>query len=163
MQNNKPRKTVHYHHDFEATPEAVFPNFCPVKEYDWIETWECNLLYTASGLIEEGCVFVSSFFEEVGEETWVCTRYEPSRRLEFIRVSHNAVIQMKFSFAPISAHSTTMTVQLTVTGKTPQGEALVAGLSDQAAAGMLRPYFIGLEHFLATGEMLPLAEAKAIA
>lgn len=37
-----------------ASPEAIFPLLCPVREYDWIPGWDCRLVYTESGLAEAG-------------------------------------------------------------------------------------------------------------
>jgi hypothetical protein len=32
----------------EANPNAVFPLLCPVREYEWIESWKCDLIYSDS-------------------------------------------------------------------------------------------------------------------
>ena len=40
-----------------GSPEQVFPLLCPTREYDWIETWQCELIYSDSGFAEPGCIF----------------------------------------------------------------------------------------------------------
>jgi hypothetical protein len=37
----------------EAPPEKVFPLLCPVREYDWVEPWKCEMIYTDSGFVED--------------------------------------------------------------------------------------------------------------
>ena len=28
-----------------ATPAGVFPLLCPVREYEWIEPWSCDMVF----------------------------------------------------------------------------------------------------------------------
>jgi hypothetical protein len=59
----------------ESTPEKIFPLLCPTKEYDWIETWKCDLIFSESGFAELDCVFNTHFEGDV-KETWVVDKYE---------------------------------------------------------------------------------------
>ena len=49
------------HFDVPATPDRVFPLLCPVREYEWIPGWECDVLHSVSGVAEEDCVFRTRF------------------------------------------------------------------------------------------------------
>lgn len=64
-----------------ATPEKIFPLLCPVLEYDWIPGWRTKLIHSKSGVAEEDCIFETRFAE--GPMIWTCTRYEPSRYIEY--------------------------------------------------------------------------------
>jgi hypothetical protein len=33
-----------------APPDRVFPLLCPVRERDWLEGWEADMVYSASGV-----------------------------------------------------------------------------------------------------------------
>ena len=66
----------------EADAQTVFPLLCPVREYDWIEEWRCSMVYSESGVAEVGCVFLTELPGR-GVETWIVSRYEPSRAIEF--------------------------------------------------------------------------------
>lgn len=68
-----------------ALPEKVFPLLCPVKEYDWIPTWQCNLIYSKSGYAELGCVFSTDFGDTSGLEIWVVSAYEKNRLIGFVK------------------------------------------------------------------------------
>jgi len=46
---------------FTSPPAAVFPMLCPVREYDYIPPWECDVVFLESGLAEDGGVFTTSF------------------------------------------------------------------------------------------------------
>lgn len=77
------RRTFEHTTRIEAPPAEVFALLCPVRESDWIPTWTCDLLYTASGVAELGCVFRTDSRTGSGTMTWVVSRYEPPRRIEF--------------------------------------------------------------------------------
>ena len=49
-----------------APPERVFPLLCPIKEYDWIPQWRCEMIYSKSGVAELGCVFKTDFGDAYG-------------------------------------------------------------------------------------------------
>jgi hypothetical protein len=57
----------------------VFPLLCPVREYEWIEPWSCDMVFSESGLAENNAVFRTHFPAQGGEETWVVCRYEKDR------------------------------------------------------------------------------------
>jgi Polyketide cyclase / dehydrase and lipid transport len=69
-----------------APADVVFPLLCPVREYDWIPEWECEMVHSESGVAEMGCVFLTDF-EGRGPETWMVTRYDPPVLIEFCRVA----------------------------------------------------------------------------
>jgi hypothetical protein len=74
--------TRSHHFTVPAAPEQVFPLLCPVREYEWIAPWRCDLLHSASGVAEEDCVFRTTSPD--GNTTiWVVSRYEPPARIEF--------------------------------------------------------------------------------
>jgi len=51
------RILLDHHEEIGATPEKIFPLLCPAAEYDWIENWDCELVFSRSGVNEEGCIF----------------------------------------------------------------------------------------------------------
>ena len=71
--------------NIQATPQEIFPLLCPVREYEWIEPWQCRVLYSQSGLAEDNCVFETDFAHNGGRETWIVSRYEIHRCIEFVR------------------------------------------------------------------------------
>src|SRR5271167_3067103 len=59
----------------DARPEEVFPLLCPVREADWVPQWQYRMIYSESGVAEQGCVFITP--EEDGSESiWQCTEYQ---------------------------------------------------------------------------------------
>ena len=58
--------------------ETVFPLFCPVRETEWIESWDPANVYSVSGIAERGCVFTTS--DENGPSTWIITEHDVRSR-----------------------------------------------------------------------------------
>ena len=85
-----------------AAPERVFPLLCPVLEYRWIPTWRCELLHSESGVAEQDCVFRTDF-PGAGPMTWVVTRYQPAKHIEFCCfVAEHFVMRLKLTLVPES-------------------------------------------------------------
>ena len=77
-----------------APAADVFALLCPVREYDWIETWQCTLIHSASGVAELDCVFKTDFAQNGGPETWTCSCHEPPRRIDYIIVGAHHVTRL---------------------------------------------------------------------
>jgi hypothetical protein len=109
-----------------ATPEAIFPLLCPVREYDYLPDWECELVYTESGLAEEGCVFRTDREADGGLDTWVVSRFEPPRRIAFVRVNPLRTMQYDVTLAPEEDGTTTLVWEQVVTALDEAGDRHVA-------------------------------------
>jgi len=69
-----------------STPARVFPLLCPVREYEWIPQWQCEMIYSESGVAELGCVFSTDFNDGLGTEVWVVSHFEPDSKIGFVRI-----------------------------------------------------------------------------
>ncbi len=81
------RETLTCQHTINSTADVVFPLLCPVREFDWIEHWDCKLIYSDSGYAELGCVFSTYNSEDGGEDIWVISNYQLDESIRFIRVN----------------------------------------------------------------------------
>ena len=72
-----PRIERSYFQRFRAPAVEVFPMLCPVREYEWIEPWKYDLLYTTSSVAELDCVFTTHSEGDDADDVWVISRYEP--------------------------------------------------------------------------------------
>jgi hypothetical protein len=143
-----------------APPDRVFPLLCPIREYDWIDGWACELVYSASGVAERDCVFVTERPEE-GRTIWVASLHDPvERRVDYVRVTPGLrVVVMKLAVAAGAQESCEVRIRYTVTSLGERGAQLLerdrregGGGFAQAAARIERT----LRHFVTTGEKLPL-------
>jgi hypothetical protein len=150
------RKCWQYVMQIDAPPERVFPLLCPVLEYDWIEDWRCEVLYTASGVAEEGCIFRTRLKPD-GEMTWIVSRYEAPWRIEFACfVPGSHTMQLKLELRSHGAGTTLLwTREFTATD--PAGENWVEERSGIEHQAMMERLERMLKHYLSTGTMLRAA------
>ena len=148
---NPGRLTVSAEMRIDHPAEAIWPLLCPVREYDWIAHWRCEVLRSESGVNELGCVFRTDLPDE-GPEVWLTSRFEPCERLEFVRTGRDRVIHFVIELAP-DGDGTRLTWTHHVTALTETGNA---GLTDKPEAFAAQMARLGhmLGHYLDTGEML---------
>jgi hypothetical protein len=136
-----------------AAPDRVFPLLCPVLEYKWIPTWQCELLHSDSGVAEEDCVFRTDF-SGVGPMTWVVTCYQPAARIEFCCfVADTMAMRLKIALAP-EAGGTQLTWTRRWLALGRQGDAWISGQKAAELDRMIDTRRAQLVHFLETGDML---------
>ncbi len=139
-----------------AEPEAIFPLLCPVREYDWIPHWECDLVYTETGVAEEGCIFQTDKPGDGGTDTWVVSRFEPPARISFVRVNPLRAIRYDIYLEPEGDGSTTLRWEQEITALNEDGDRHVAAQRRSDFAAMIGSVERMLEHFLKTGEALEI-------
>ena len=155
MKTNPSNRLVQsYETTLPATADRIFPLLCPVREYEWIAGWECDLIHTASGVAENNCIFRTNDPAE-GELTWVVSRYEPDRAIEFVISRPDLlIIKLDLQLAENGDGTTIMTATHTITGLNETGDAVVALLPDNFTRDRWKGLSDALAHYLRTGRML---------
>lgn len=147
------RRTFVHRTHLPAPPEAVFPLLCPVREYDWIPTWDCDLIHTDSGTAEEGCVFRTAAPSGEGTMTWVVTRHEPPRHVEFACVATDGIVQrLLIDLVPRDGGTDLVWTR----EQTPTTEAAgrwLAAVRPEDVEARTALLFARLSHYVATGTM----------
>lgn len=138
---------------FDAPRAEIFSLLCPTREYDWIPTWECELVFTETGYAESGCVFTTKD-EEDGLATWVCTRYEPNEEVEYVRFSADLVLRLRIRVDVGADGKTVNTWQSQLTALSDRGDAYLDRLADKPAEEAPHARALKLiEHYVTTGGM----------
>ncbi len=137
-----------------AEPEAIFPLLCPVREHDWIPAWECEMVYTASGVAEEGCVFQTHEAGDGATDTWVVSRHEPPERISFIRVNPLRTIRYDIRLEPHGDGSTDLVWTQEITALDEASDRHVKALRQEDFVEMVATEERLLQHYLDTGEAL---------
>lgn len=139
-----------------APADKVFPLLCPVREFDWLEYWKCEVVHTDSGYAEEGCIFRTWFPGMGGKDTWVVSRHEPDTLVEFIRMNQSRVMRYRITLHP-KGSSTRLVWHQKHTSLDEMGEHLVENLDKDAYARQVKYLENCLNHYLRTGEKLPMS------
>lgn len=144
------RASVTLQRTFNTSPETLFPLLCPTTEYDWIPNWNCDLLHSNSGYAEYNAIFKTNFFGF--EETWICTRYEPNKAIDYSRTSENICMKSDISLTDNCDGTVTGRWVITASALNENGNKMV----DELGTTSRQQHEKGLdalEHYLNTGEM----------
>lgn len=139
--------------DIPFSPERIFPLLCPVREYDWIEIWQCRLLHSESGLAELGCVFRTRLPGE-GERVWICTRYEPDQEITYTVFQAGDLLRTLNIRLEPSGSGTRVTWTNRTMAISEAGEKMLLDLGNDQHQAKMRGLEDRLAHYLETGRML---------
>jgi hypothetical protein len=147
--------------EIHAPAGKVFPLLCPVKEYDWIDGWDCRLVFTGSGTNEEGCIFTEGIMGPVlagspVSSTWITNRYdEENHHIQFVIFVHGmAVIRYDVALMDRDNGLTRVEMKFEITAMNDK----IGRLSDEEIRARLMSVVTfltqALKHYCETGEML---------
>ena len=154
------QKTFKYIQSHQVSPDQVFPLLCPVREADWIDGWEYEMIYSKSGYAEQDCVFTTPHADDL-KTVWQVTAYNPeSFEVEFVRVTpQENIVKIKISVEPFSNNSSKSHISYQYTGlNTSQNDFIENRLPGIFKANM-EYWEAAINHYLKTGEKLK-REAK---
>jgi hypothetical protein len=152
------RTTRTYRQTINATPEMVFPLICPVREAEWLDGWQYAMIYSESGLIEEGAVFSTPHAGEA-DTVWIVTKHDPGKReVEFARFTHaSRTCVLRIAVSAKAEHSSFVDISYTYTATTPTGNAFIECLTDEAFVAAVSFWERSMNYFLDTGKKLTKA------
>jgi hypothetical protein len=148
--NQKATKTLQKSIPCKHSPEAIFPLLCPVREFDWIEHWQCEILHTTSGFNEKGCLFRTHYN---GPETWVTSVYEPNKKIEFVLYGTHHVTLYSIELT-VQGEQTELLWKKTLTALDEEGSKWIASLDPAEFEQMVQLLGKWLAHYLDHGKML---------
>ena len=147
------RITRSYRQTISAAPEKVFPLLCPVREAEWLDGWQYAMIYSESGLIEEGAVFSTPHAGEA-DTVWIVTKHDPEKReIEFARftpASRTCVLRLAVSAK--AETSSFVDISYTYTATTPAGNAFIESLTEEAFVEAVGFWERSMNNFLDTGK-----------
>jgi hypothetical protein len=147
------RKQLVFSGTWETTVEELFPLLCPVREADWIPGWDCELIYTDSGLAEDNCTFKTDKSNAVGEGLWIFIGYEVNQYIEFVRVQEDLTIRARITINDNKDGTVSATWNVLHTGLTKRGNEEIDKLpeKDPPQAGALAKM---IDYYLKKGKTI---------
>lgn len=140
---------------------AVFPLLCPIREYEWIPNWQCEIKHSLSGVAEEGCVFTTNQ-ADYGFGSWFCTRYDPPLAVDYLTFFEKGFfrrlqIRLQKNMTGCSACWTWFLVPVT-----PQGKEVVDAIDDSDYQELMRYIEYALSHYLEKRTMPEPPDSKQV-
>jgi hypothetical protein len=140
--------------ELQGSAAQVFPLLCPVREVEWIQGWEPDVVYSRSGQAEEDCVFIT--WEGADEAIWVITSHDrEAGHLEFVKTTPASLLtRIRIQLKDAGPGRCLAHVSYRHTSLSPRGDGLVAAFTQERWEGLMRRWEARLNHFLVTGRML---------
>ncbi len=141
------RVTRSFTQHLASSPLEVFKLLCPVREAEWIEGWDPLLVVSQSGYAEQNCSFVTASLP--ANAVWYVTRHEPENLfLEMIKISPGiTACRLTIQVRP-SQSGSTADVTYMHTSLGPEGDAFVAGFTEEYYAGFMADWETRMNDFL---------------
>jgi hypothetical protein len=144
-----------YTQTINSTPDAIFPLLCPVREADWLADWQYTMLFSKSGLAEQGAVFSTPYSGEP-DTIWIITKHDAqAREVEFARVtpgSRASTLTIKVRVK--DERSSYVDIVYTYTSLPPQGNDFIDGYTEEVFLKMVRFWERSMNHYLKSGTKL---------
>lgn len=144
-----------------ASPEKVFPLLCPVREAEWLPGWQYRLICSASGVAEDGCVFVTPN-EDSSETVWTVTEYDAANfRIGFVWVNPGvATARIRIKLAGTPEGTTKAFIQYAYTGLSLAGNRAVERYDREWFTSKMQSWETAINHYLRTGAIIRAAGAQ---
>jgi hypothetical protein len=149
------RITRSYEQAINAAPSKVFDLLCPVKEAEWLDGWDYTLLYSKSGLAEEGCVFLSR--QEGEKDTiWMITKRDvQNREIEFVRMTpESRIARLTISVDEKEAMVSKVVITYVITSLCEKGNQFLAAFTEEKFTEAMQFWEKSMNYYLETGDKL---------
>ena len=148
------RRVITHTQKFATTPDKLFPLLCPTTEFDWMDGWHCELVYSKSLYHEYNAIFKTNYFNM--DETWIVSHFEPDRVIEFVRVSEHMSVTVDARICDNLDGTCTGSWIVNATALTHQGNTALQHMQpEDEPIGIL---IDALDHYITHDSIKPLPE-----
>ena len=155
MKIKKPNRVSRtYEQTIFGTIQDIMPLYCPVRELDWCENWQPEVVYSYSGLVEKDCIFTTKHGEE--DIVWIVTDYdvEAGRVEMFYHVPGVLVTKLEIQVTPITEKRTKAVLTYSKTSLSDVGDQALEEFTKESYDTMMDSWEKAMNHYIQTGEML---------
>ena len=140
--------------ELKAGAEDVFPLLCPVREYEWIPDWSCEMVHSKSGVAERDAVFHTRMI--FGKKAvWCCITYEPPRLIEYLFVvGKSGVVRLSIRLDESSDGSTRVAWAMRFTLSSLMSRFVAKITSHEGYEAMIATRRLQLEEYFAKASLV---------
>ncbi|MGD0167687.1 MAG: hypothetical protein ABSC51_10455 [Gaiellaceae bacterium] len=139
-----------------APLDEAFALFGPIREKDWADGWDPQLIDPVSELVQERMVFTTQthFGQEEPDDVWIISAYSVGDSfIEYTVFEHERVRWIEVVCEPTGSDETTRAeITYTYLGLTDRGNSLSKESLDLIFEHDLRDWEEAINHYLAIGE-----------
>ncbi|MTI67968.1 MAG: hypothetical protein FH753_15390 [Firmicutes bacterium] len=104
---NKDMKVIRtYKQILKSSRNEIFPLLCPVREKEWLQGWDYDMIISDSGFAEKGCVFKTN--NPYGNYHWVITKHDfKNYEIQFVKtIMEKLIVIIDISLKEMSENNT---------------------------------------------------------
>ena len=155
------RVTRNYVQTIKAPPSVVHSLICPVKEAEWLDGWEYDLIFSDSGLAEKGCVFTS---RSAGEKDtiWLITKRDDAAcETVFARITPDSrVAEVTVRAEDGGRQTSRVRITYTITALNEAGNRFIENFTEENFVKDMKFWEATMNHYLETGKALPQSDTE---
>ncbi|MHA2313796.1 MAG: hypothetical protein ACXACF_00685 [Candidatus Hermodarchaeia archaeon] len=111
-------------------PDEVFPLLCPVRESEWLPHFKARVIYSSTGISEDGAIFQTTHDDE--KITWIITKYNPNSLIEMMYIIPDTmIVRINIQLEKHDKKHTKTRIRYTKTGLTEKGNAEVEKFTEE--------------------------------
>lgn len=144
-----------YHQTINAEPSKVHALICPVKEAEWLDGWHYAMIFSNTGLAEEGCVFTSQN-EGEADTVWLITKRDDERFVtEFARMTPDSrIAKLTVRIEAASNGQSEVDITYAFTALTEAGNQFIECFTEDNFIKDMQFWEASLNHYIKTGRKL---------
>jgi hypothetical protein len=149
------RVTRTYCQTIHADPAKVYALICPVKEAEWLDGWQYEMIYSQTGLAEEGCVFKSQN-EGEADTIWLITKRDDERlETELARLTPDSrIAKLTIRVQAAGNGQSRVDIQYVFTALNETGNQFIDSFSEENFIKDMQFWEASMNHYLETGQKL---------
>ncbi len=150
-----------YIQTINAEPARVHSLICPVKEAEWLEGWDYDLIFSHSGFAEKGCVFISRSADEK-DTIWLITKRDDAAcETVFARITPDSrVAEVTVRIEDGGKHTSRVHITYTITALTEEGNMFIENFTEENFVKDMKFWEATMNHYLDTGKALPIPDSE---
>jgi len=155
------RVNRNYIQTINAESVKVHSLICPVKEAEWLDDWDYDLIFSNSGFAEKGCVFIS---RSAGEKDtiWLITkRDDVNCKTVFARITPDSrVAEVTVRIEDSDNDTSRVHINYTITALSEEGNTFIENFTEENFEKDMKFWEATMNHYLETGKALPLSDPE---
>jgi hypothetical protein len=163
------RIVSHHVEKIKASPERIFPLLCPIQEYKWIDGWQCEMVYSDGGAIENNCIFkeekTSPILFDLSTPTyWMTSLYNPEMYcIQFVLLTGTmAFAKIDVEVQGLGEALSSVTWTFTITSLNDEANKIIGAATEQKTKLLLSILGQSLKRYCETGKLFRLNRANLV-
>ena len=137
-------------------PDKVFPLLCPVRESEWLPYFKAKVIYSSTGISEDGAIFQTTHGDEA-TITWIITKYNPNSLIDMLYIIPDImIVRINIQLVSHDKKHTKTTIRYTKTGLSERGNAEVEKFTEESFNQQMEHWEKAINYYLIHGKAISL-------